>query len=131
VAFVNEYDRLLFCGQQHGVQIGWRFDRLAQHLMEIARHLASDDFGDRRLAETRWTDEKSVVELFAVHLGGIDGNFDLLDDGPLPDQVRQARGAHSVDVGGRFADRFVFEFVHFFLRLYASRCLDRGQPTLR
>ena len=62
---------------------------LSQDLVEIGGHLLGDDGGKGTLAHARRSDQQGVVELLAVHLGGVECDPHLVDYATLPDQVRE------------------------------------------
>ena len=105
VAFVDVDDVLVPGGQQQGIQVRNGRDGLPQDFVEIGGKFLGDDAGELALAESGRADEQGVVEAYAVLECRVQRGFHLLDDGFLPNQMREGRRDGIVDFRGH--ERFL------------------------
>ena len=98
---VHEHHVPVLRPEQQEVQIGRRFQGLAEDFVQRPAHLLRNAVGDGRFPAPGGADHQGVVERAGVGTGGVQGHADLLDHGPLPDQGADGGRHDLVDFGVR------------------------------
>ena len=89
VHFVDEQHLLVAQVGQDGGQVALDLQRRPRGLLERRAHFVGDDVGQRGLAQPRRPVEQHVVQRLAARLGGLDGDFEVVFDLVLPDELAQ------------------------------------------
>jgi hypothetical protein len=131
----EEHVARLQVGEQRGEIAGALNDRPGRQAVADA-HLARDDLGQSRLAETGRTREENMVEGFAARACGRNKDPQILADLALPDEIvegeRSQRGFGEIVLAAGAVDDFVGQRgLEHPDRLPRRSCARRAQPRRR
>ena len=87
--FVDEQHLLVAQVGEDGREVAFDLQRRSRGLLKCRAHFVGDYVGQRRLAQSRWPVKQHVVQRLAARFRRLDGDFEIVFDLLLSDELAQ------------------------------------------